>query len=230
MTVPFLRAYALHVIHICHRRGAYAMGGMAAQIPIRNDPEANAAALAKVRADKEREAADGHDGTWVAHPGLVPIALEAFERTARGPNQLDRRARSALTPLRERAALRARGTITEAGVRSNLEVGVRYVEAWLGGLGCVPIHHLMEDAATSEISRTQLWQWLHFGAKLDDGRPITVELYESGWARSWPSCAPRSAGALPSGHFRRRDRALPRHGQAPKLEEFLTLPAYELLP
>src|SRR3954470_865013 len=177
MTVPFLRAYCFHVIQVCHRRGAYAMGGMAAQIPIRNDPAANAEALAKVRMDKEREAADGFDGTWVAHPGLVQAALDAFAKHMKGPNQLQR--------LRDDVKVTAadllapfHGPITENGVRWNIHVGIRYLEAWLGGSGAEPIHNLMEDLATSEISRSQLWQWLRFGAKLDDGRAITIELYE----------------------------------------------------
>src|SRR3954468_8503613 len=176
MTVPFMRAYCLHVINLCHRHGAYAMGGMAAQIPIKNNPEANNAALAKVRADKEREARDGHDGTWVAHPGLVQTALDAFAQHMTGPNSLHR-----LHEIKVTAAMLLeplRGPITENGVRWNLHVGVRYLEAWLGGSGAEPIHHLMEDLATSEISRSQLWQWLRFGAKLEDGRAITAALYD----------------------------------------------------
>src|SRR3954468_23185758 len=176
MTVPFMRAYCLHVINLCHRHGAYAMGGMAAQIPIKNNPDANNAALAKVRADKEREARDGHDGTWVAHPGLVQTALDAFAQHMTGPNSLHR-----LHEIKVTAAMLLeplRGPITENGVRWNLHVGVRYLEAWLGGSGAEPIHNLMEDLATSEISRSQLWQWLRFGAKLDDGRAVTAEMYD----------------------------------------------------
>jgi malate synthase len=175
MDVPFLRAYVRHVVNVCHRHGAYAMGGMAAQIPIKNDPAANAAALAKVHADKVREVRAGHDGTWVAHPGLVQTALDAFA-LMKGHNQLHVvheepvTAKQLLEPLH--------GPITEAGVRWNLHVGVRYLEAWLGGSGAEPIHNLMEDLATSEISRSQLWQWLKFGARLEDGRPVTAELYD----------------------------------------------------
>ncbi len=176
MDVPFLRAYVTHIINVCHRHGAYAMGGMAAQIPIRNDPAANAAALAKVRADKTREVKAGHDGTWVAHPGLVQTALDAFGEVMKGPNQLNVIHNVKVTAADLLAPLH--GPITEAGLRWNLHVGVRYLEAWLGGSGAEPIHHLMEDLATAEISRSQLWQWLKFGAKLDDGRPVTAKLYD----------------------------------------------------
>jgi malate synthase len=176
MTTRFLRSYSQLLIRTCHRRGAFAMGGMAAQIPVKDDPAANAAALARVRADKEREADDGHDGTWVAHPGLVPVARAVFDARLHGPNQLGR--------LREDVAVSAAdllaapsGSITEAGLRQNLGVALRYLSAWLGGRGCVPIHGLMEDAATAEIARAQVWQWLrHPGGVLEDGRRITQPL------------------------------------------------------
>jgi malate synthase len=176
MTTRFLRSYSQLLIRTCHRRGAFAMGGMAAQIPVRNDPAANATALARVRADKQREADDGHDGTWVAHPGLVPLARAVFDRHLQGPSQLGRlRADVAVTATDLLAA--PAGTITEAGLRQNLEVALRYLAAWLGGRGCVPIHGLMEDAATAEIARTQVWQWLrHPRGVLDDGRRITLTL------------------------------------------------------
>ncbi len=229
MTVPFLRAYCLHVINVCHRHGAYAMGGMAAQIPIRNDPAANAAALAKVRADKEREASDGHDGTWVAHPGLVATALEAFARFMPGPNQLhvihDRQITAAdlLAPLH--------GPITEAGVRWNLHVGVRYLEAWLGGSGAEPIHNLMEDLATSEISRSQLWQWLKFGARLDDGRPVTAALYDQLLPGELAAIrAEYGDERYASGHFPGAVGLFMRMSKSAEFDEFLSLPAYELLP
>jgi len=177
MTTHFLRSYSQLVIRTCHRRGAFAIGGMAAQIPIKDDPAANDAALGKVRADKEREAGDGHDGTWVAHPGLVPLALEVFDQHMKGPNQLER--------LREDVEVGAadllrvpEGEITEAGVRNNIAVAIQYLASWLGGNGCVPIYSLMEDAATAEISRTQLWQWIRHGATLPDGRHMTYDLYE----------------------------------------------------
>lgn len=177
MTAPFLRAYSQLLIHTCHRRGAFAMGGMAAQIPIKHDAQANAAALAKVRADKEREAADGHDGTWVAHPALIPIAMEIFDKHMPGPNQLTRHRDDVVAEV---AVLLepAKGTISEAGVRANINVALQYVAAWLGGMGCVPIHHLMEDAATAEISRAQLWQWRKHNATMADGQHVRDELIE----------------------------------------------------
>jgi malate synthase len=229
MTVPFMRSYALHVINVCHRHGAYAMGGMAAQIPIKNDPDANAAAMAKVRADKEREARDGHDGTWVAHPGLVQTALEAFGQHMHGPNQLlkmhdtDVTAAMLLEPLR--------GPITEQGVRWNLHVGVRYLEAWLGGSGAEPIHNLMEDLATSEISRSQLWQWLRFGATLEDGRAISVELYDRLLTEELAQIRVEyGEERYKTGHFNDAVELFMRMCKSEQFDEFLSLPAYELLP
>jgi len=229
MTVPFMRAYCLHVINVCHRHGAYAMGGMAAQIPIKNDPAANTAAMEKVRADKEREARDGHDGTWVAHPGLVATALEAFAGHMKGPNQLHvfhdvkTTAADLLAPLR--------GPITENGVRWNLHVGVRYLEAWLGGSGAEPIHNLMEDLATSEISRSQLWQWLRYGATLDDGRKITAELYDRLLADELGKIrAEYGAAVYDAGHFKEAVDLFMRMSKSETFDEFLSLPAYELLP
>ncbi len=168
MTVPFLKMYSELLIRTCHRRGAFAMGGMAAQIPINNDPAANEAALAKVRADKLREVTAGHDGTWVAHPALVAVARDVFDAHMPAPNQLDKM-RTDVVASRETLLAPPSGTITRAGFEANIEVCLRYLAAWLDGLGCVPIHHLMEDAATAEISRTQLWQWLHAGKlRFDD--------------------------------------------------------------
>ena len=178
MSVPFLRDYSRLLIQTCHKRGALAMGGMAAQIPIKGDPLANQSALDKVRADKEREVTNGHDGTWVAHPGLVPVALEIFDQHMPSPNQLERKQdvlsidQAALTQLPE-------GSITETGLRNNVEVAIEYLAAWLSGNGCVPIHHLMEDAATAEISRSQLWQWIKHHAQLEDERVITLDLVMS---------------------------------------------------
>src|SRR5258705_9933715 len=174
MDKGFLRAYTQLLIRTCHKRGAHAMGGMAAQIPLK-DPQANEAALARVREDKLREVRDGHDGTWVAHPALVPIALEIFE--AAGPNQLAM-LREDVTVTREDLLASPGGTRTEAGLRHNVRVGIQYLHAWLQGLGCVPLYGLMEDAATSEISRTQVWQWLRHGAALDDGRTVTLPLVQ----------------------------------------------------
>lgn len=228
MTVPFLRAYALHVINVCHRHGAYAMGGMAAQIPIKNNPAANEAALAKVYADKVREAADGHDGTWVAHPGLVAAALEAFAQHMKGPNQLHRLHEVKITAANLLEPLH--GPITEGGVRWNLHVGVRYLEAWLGGSGAEPIHNLMEDLATSEISRSQLWQWLRYGAKLDDGRTITADLYDQLIAEELTNMrAEYGDERYEGGHFKNATELFMRMSKSPAFDEFLSLPAYELL-
>jgi malate synthase len=191
----FLRAYTQLLIKTCHRRGAHAMGGMAAQIPIKNDPVANEAALAKVLADKRREANDGHDGTWVAHPGLVPLARGVFDAAMPEPNQLSKLREDVDVTESDLLEL-PHGTRTEKGLRWNLRVGVQYVEAWLRGVGCVPLYNLMEDAATAEISRTQIWQWLRHNAVLDDGRPV-----DAGWCARfsrprWPRCAPRSARSV----------------------------------
>jgi malate synthase len=179
MTQPFMRAYTQLLVRTCHTRGAHAMGGMAAQIPIKRDPAANALALEKVRRDKEREATDGHDGTWVAHPGLVGIAREAFASVLRGrDNQLER-LREDVEPSADALLTPPQGARTEQGVRQNIRVGIQYVEAWLRGHGCVPLYDLMEDAATAEISRAQLWQWRHHGARLDDGRVVERALITS---------------------------------------------------
>ena len=179
MSAHFLRSYSQLVIKTCHRRRAYAIGGMAAQIPIKNDEEANSQALAKVRADKDREVTDGHDGTWVAHPALVPLATEIFDEHMPGDHQLDM--------LREDVHVTAadllqivKGKITEAGLRDNISIGVQYMAAWLGGNGCVPLNNLMEDAATAEISRAQVWQWVHHETGvLDEGRNVTYELFKT---------------------------------------------------
>jgi malate synthase len=177
MTQHFLRTYSQLLIKTCHRRGAFAMGGMAAQIPIKNDAAANDAAMAKVRADKQREAGDGHDGTWVAHPGLVALAKQQFDAVLQPPrqNQLDVLRHDVKVAAADLLAVPA-GAITRAGLRQNLDVGVQYLEAWLMGNGCVPLHNLMEDAATAEISRVQVWQWLHHRARLDDGTPVDQAL------------------------------------------------------
>jgi malate synthase len=177
MTSPFMRAYSLLLIKTCHRRNAHAMGGMAAQIPIKSDPAANEAALAKVRVDKEREASDGHDGTWVAHPGLVPLAMEVFDRLMPSANQLGKKREDVQTTAADLLKFEPQGPITAAGLHANIEVAIAYLGAWLAGTGCVPIHNLMEDAATAEISRSQLWQWIHSPhGVLDDGRKVTLEM------------------------------------------------------
>lgn len=178
MTTHMMRMYSLYVIKVCHEREIHAMGGMAAQIPIRTDPQANEIALAKVRADKTREAKDGHDGTWVAHPGLVQIAKEEFDTYMPTPNQIFRKLDDVQVTAADFLTV-PEGSITEAGLRLNVDVGIQYMAAWLSGNGCVPIYNLMEDAATAEISRSQIWQWLHNPhAHLDDGRPITAELFQ----------------------------------------------------
>jgi malate synthase len=229
MEQPFMRAYTQLLVKTCHRRGVHAMGGMAAQIPIKNDAEANEAALAKVRADKLREVRDGHDGTWVAHPGLVPIAREIFDAHMPGPNQLDR--------LREDVHVTAadlvrvpEGTRTEAGLRHNVRVGVQYLEAWLRGSGCVPLYNLMEDAATAEISRTQVWQWIRHRAQLDDGREVTADLFRRALAEEM-SALRASLGEERWSHGRFADAValFERLSTATECAEFLTLPAYEVL-
>ncbi len=178
MTSPFMRAYALLLVKTCHRRKAFAMGGMAAQIPIKNDPAANEAATAKVRADKEREATDGCDGTWVAHPGLVGIAREIFDRHMPGANQVSRQRPDVQVTAKDLLDFKPEAPITEAGLRNNISVGIQYIGAWLAGNGCVPVYNLMEDAATAEISRSQIWQWMRSPkGVLDDGRKVTKDMF-----------------------------------------------------
>ncbi len=179
MEAPFMDAYAKKVIRVCHRRGVHAMGGMAAQIPVKNDDAANAAAFEKVRRDKIREVKAGHDGTWVAHPGMVQLAMDVFEAYMPEANQIDHRpvaeGRATAAQLIEKPA----GSITEAGVRKNINVGVQYLAAWLSGTGAAAIHNLMEDAATAEISRTQLWQWLHYSVALAEGEVLSRHRFEA---------------------------------------------------
>jgi malate synthase len=175
MDRDFLHAYVDLLIRTCHRRGIHAMGGMAAQIPIKNDAAANEAAIAKVRADKLREVRAGHDGTWVAHPGLVPVAKAVFDEHMKTANQIHVPREDVSVGPTELLRV-PRGEITEKGLRTNVNVGVLYLESWLRGAGCVPLYHLMEDAATAEISRAQVWQWIRHGARLTDGRPVTREL------------------------------------------------------
>jgi malate synthase len=224
-----LAAYSLLLIKTCHRRGAFAMGGMAAQIPIKGDASANEAAFAKVRADKEREARNGHDGTWVAHPDLVRIAMDVFDQIMPGPNQLGA-LREDVNVGREEMLEAHQGARTEAGLRENIRVGVRYIEAWLRGRGAVPLYNLMEDAATAEISRAQIWQWLFQKAALDDGRVVTPELLESIYtdelSRIRQQLGPDS---LENGRFPQAIALFREMSLSPTFEEFLTLPAYLLL-
>jgi malate synthase len=177
MTAPFMRAYALLLVKTCHKRNTFAMGGMAAQIPIKNDTAANEAAIEKVRADKIREASDGCDGTWVAHPGLVPVAKAVFDQYMSTPNQVSRKRDDIKVTAQDLLDFRPEKPITEAGIRNNISVGIQYIGSWLAGNGCVPVYNLMEDAATAEISRSQIWQWIRSPkGVLDDGRKVTADL------------------------------------------------------
>jgi malate synthase len=228
MGKAFLNAYSMLLIKTCHRRGAFAMGGMAAQIPVKNDPAANEAAFAKVRADKEREVTAGHDGTWVAHPDLVAIAKEVFDRLP-GPNQLDRHRDDVHVGQAELLQMHD-GSRTEQGLRENIRVGVQYIEAWLRGRGAVPLYNLMEDAATAEISRAQIWQWLWHRAMLDDGRAVTPELFRTILPDEMAKLR-ASLGALTydKGRFDVAIKLFSDMSLAPQFEEFLTLPAYSPL-
>ena len=227
MGVPFLKAYSELLIKTCHRRGALAMGGMAAQIPISDDSVANAAALERVRMDKQREANAGHDGTWVAHPGLIPVAMAEFGKVLTGANQLERK-RDDVEVGRDDLLTAPAGTISRAGFENNVDICIRYLAAWLDGLGCVPIHHLMEDAATAEISRAQLWQWLHHaGLALEDGRAIDFDLFDEVLAGS---AARLPASGLPGQQrIAEASEMLGTLTHADTLAEFLTLPAYQRL-
>jgi malate synthase A len=230
MGKAFLRAYSLLLIKTCHRRGAFAMGGMAAQIPNRRDPAANEIALAKVRADKEREAGDGHDGTWVAHPDLVPVAQEVFDRLMPQPNQLHNLREDVKIGQKDLLEVHE-GTRTEAGLRENIRVGVQYIEAWLRGRGAVPLYNLMEDAATAEICRAQVWQWLHYGVKLEDGTVVTTELFDRLMAEEMERVRKEVGDkAYDGGRFPDAIRLFRELSVAPQFEEFLTIPAMRLLP
>jgi malate synthase A len=232
MTVPFMRAYTQLCIKTCHNRGAFAMGGMAAYIPVKTDPGANEKALQKVREDKRREATDGHDGTWVAHPGLVSIAKEEFDRVLGSKlNQIDRR-RDDVAVTAEQLLEVPKGTLTEEGLRTNIRVGIQYLEAWLGGLGCVPLYNLMEDAATAEISRAQLWQWVHNPRGiLEDGRKVTLSLVRDLTREELDRIRKeRGDERFNNGHFAEAVQLFDQFVANEKLDEFLTLKAYERLP
>ena len=224
MASPFMLAYSKLCIKTCHRRNVSAMGGMSALIPIKSDPEANDRAIAGVRTDKEREATNGHDGTWVAHPGLVPVALEIFDRIMPQPNQIGKQLPDLHITAADLLEVPA-GTITEAGLKQNVAVGLGYLEAWLRGIGCVPLFNMMEDAATAEISRSQLWQWVHHHATLEDGRPVTAalcdEYIDTELARAKESYPPTRYEAYEHAAFLTRELI-----KAPKFQDFLTLPAY----
>jgi malate synthase len=228
MTTHFMRSYSRLAIKTCHRRNIFAMGGMSAFIPIKSDPVANEKALAQVRADKELEATDGHDGTWVAHPGLVPIAMEVFDRIMPQPNQISKQLTDYVATAEDLLAIPT-GTITFAGLQQNVAVGIGYLEAWLRGIGCVPLFNLMEDAATAEISRAQLWQWVHHHAVLEDdehkGQAVTSELcdqvIDAELARARDAVPPSRFHAYEHAAFLMRELI-----KSPKFQDFLTLPAY----
>ncbi|MGB6722753.1 MAG: malate synthase A [Terracidiphilus sp.] len=224
MTTHFMRSYSKLAIKTCHRRNVHAMGGMSAYIPAKTDPVANDRAIAQVTADKEREASDGHDGTWVAHPGLVPVALEIFNRLMPQPNQIAKQLPDYSATAEDLLQV-PDGSITEAGLKQNVAVGLGYVEAWLRGIGCVPLFNLMEDAATAEISRAQIWQWVHQKAMLSDGRVVDVPLVESLIVDELA----RQKSAVDAARFAAYEKAadlMRELVQAPQFVEFLTLPAY----
>ena len=229
MGQAFLGAYASVLVRTCHRRGAHAMGGMAAQIPIKNDPAANEAAFAKVRADKEREVREGYDGTWVAHPDLVPIAKEVFDRMMPQPNQVPRM-RLHVNVLRDDLLKVHEGSKTEAGFRLNIRVGVQYIEAWLRGRGAVPIYNLMEDAATAEISRAQIWQWIKAGAELEGGVKATPAFFERALQEEM-QVVMREVGTAnyEHGRFPEAIKLFRQLSLADEFVSFLTIPAYELI-
>jgi malate synthase len=233
MTVPFMRAYTELLVQTCHKRGAFAMGGMAAFIPSRKDKEVNEQALTKVRADKEREATDGFDGTWVAHPDLVPVAMEVFDKALGDkPNQLDKlRPEVSVTADQLLAASQTPGEQTSVGLRTNVDVGIRYIESWLRGMGAAAIHNLMEDAATAEISRSQIWQWVHNDVTLaDTGEQVTADLVRK-YADEETEKIRQEVGAdtYDSGRFKEARDIFEQVSLADDFAAFLTLPAYDLL-
>jgi malate synthase len=220
MEKHFLKSYVELLIQTCHRRGIHAMGGMAAQIPIKNDPVANEKALEKVRQDKLREVNAGHDGTWVAHPGLVPIAKEVFDKHMKEPNQIGRRHDDVQVTPKDLLDV-TEGKISEEGLRWNIDVGLQYLESWLRGSGCVPIYNLMEDAATAEICRSQVWQWVKHGARLGDGRPVTQEMVRQTIAEQ--------KNKLNGGRMTEAAEIFERMMTSADFAEFLTLVAYDYI-
>lgn len=231
MTAPFMRAYTQLVVQTCHKRGVHAMGGMAAQIPIKNDTVANEAAIAKVKADKLREVTDGHDGTWVAHPGLVSVALDVFNEHMPFANQIEAKPRTEFQTSKDELIALPQGKITEEGIRSNINVGILYIESWLRGNGAAAIYNLMEDAATAEISRTQLWQWIHANATTTDGKKITPEWYLALKAEELEKIKSYvGEAAFDAPTFRKAAEIFDDLVLQDELTEFLTLPAYSLIP
>ena len=231
MATPFMHSYSLLCIKTCHRRNTFAIGGMAAQIPVKNDPQANEEAFAKVRADKEREVGDGHDGTWVAHPGMVQLATDAFDAIMKTPNQIDKKRDDVNVTAEDLLDFAPREPITDQGLRANVSVGVQYLESWLRGRGAVPIFNLMEDAATSEISRAQVWQWIrHPYGNLSDGRKVTKELFRQVLDEELAKIkAQIGDAAYATGKFQLARELLAKITTDDEFAEFLTLPAYEYL-
>jgi malate synthase len=229
MASPFMEAYSLRVIQCCHKRNVHAIGGMAAQIPVKNDEEANRIAFEKVRADKEREAKNGHDGTWVAHPGLVSVAMEVFNKYMPDKNQINNK-RNDLNITENQLLIQPIGTITEKGIRKNINVGILYMESWLSGNGAAALYNLMEDAATAEISRTQLWQWLHNNSKLEDGRTFNIELYIE-LLESEIEIIKRMIGndSFEKGKFKLAIELFDSMVISEEFQEFLTLKAYKYI-
>jgi len=225
MATHFMRSYSKLAIKTCHRRNVHAIGGMSAYIPIKSDPVANDKAIAQVQADKEREAGDGHDGTWVAHPGLVPVALEIFNRLMPQPNQISKQLPDFNATAEDLLRI-PEGQITDAGLKQNVAVGLGYVEAWLRGIGCVPLFNLMEDAATAEISRAQLWQWIHRKAKLSDGRTVDNPLVESLIVAELEK-QKAAVDAVRYAAYEEAAELMRELVRAPQFIEFLTLPAYQ---
>jgi malate synthase len=229
MTTHLMRSYAQLLIATCHRRNAHAMGGMAAQIPIKDDPVANQAAMDKVSSDKTREASDGHDGTWVAHPGLVKIAKDIFDQLMPQANQIARKRQDVHVTAADLLKV-PEGPITEAGLRQNVNVGIGYLEAWLRGMGCVPLYNLMEDAATAEISRTQVWQWLRHGAKLDDGRAIDRNLVRRIIDEELQKTRAMVGDTrFKSGRYKEAAKLFRDLSESRDFADFLTLPAYDMI-
>jgi malate synthase len=230
MTTHFMRSYSLLAIKTCHKRNVHAIGGMSAFIPVRTDPEATERAFTQVRTDKQREANDGHDGTWVAHPGLVPIALEAFDAVMKTPNQIDRK-REDVQIEADDLLKWAEGTITENGLRMNINVSIQYIESWLRGVGCVPIFNLMEDAATAEISRSQVWQWIYSPKGiLDDGRKVTIELVRQLIGEELDKIKALVGNErFAAGKYHEAANLFDQLATSPSFTEFLTLPAYDMI-
>ncbi len=230
MTVPCMRAYAQLAIKTCHRRGVHSMGGMASQIPVKDNPQLNEENMNKVRADKEREASDGHDGTWVAHPALVDVAMEVFDEHMPEANQIERKREDVEVSAEDLLEV-PEGTITEEGLRTNVHVGLQYLGAWLAGNGCVPIDHNMEDAATAEISRTQVWHWIHHPrGVLEDGREVTKDLFRTVLEEEHEKVREKLGERLyATGEFEQAEQLFEELSVSDEFVEFLTLPGYEYL-